>query len=79
MRKTTLLIATLAVSLSCALPRTVGVGGEEGPGNKTVSAKEEPVTLIAADGTVCVVTGDKFNRVKTGDRVWCNWRPYGSG
>ncbi len=79
MRKVPLLIATLAVSLSCALPRTVQVGGEEGPGSKTVSAKEEPATLIAADGTVCLVTASRFNRVKTGDRVWCNWRPYGSG
>lgn len=79
MRKTALLLATLAVSLSCALPRTVQVGGEEGPGSKTVSAKEEPATLIAVDGTICVVTPGRFNKVKTGDRVWCSWRPYGGG
>lgn len=53
------------------------VGGEDGPGSKTVAAKEEPATLIAPDGTMCIVTAGKFNEIKVGDRVWCSWRPYG--
>lgn len=77
--KKILLIAIIAVASSCALPQKLQLGGESGPGNKTVTAKEEPATLVAVDGTQCLVTPARFDRVKTGDRVWCNWMPRGAG
>ena len=52
-------------------------GGGGGPGYKTVSAKEEPMTLVALDGTLCTVTPAKYNKVKIGDRVVCGWRSPG--
>ena len=74
-----LMIALLAVSVSsCALTNRLQLGGDGGgPGRKTVSAKEEPLTLVALDGTECTVTSAKFNRTKIGDMVWCAWRSRG--
>ncbi|HUG39402.1 MAG TPA: hypothetical protein VMM12_02900 [Longimicrobiales bacterium] len=72
-----LAMALLAFSLTgCGLDNRFQLGGV-GPGGKTVSAKEEPITLVAVDGTVCQVTPAKFHRVKRGDRVWCGWRNRG--
>jgi hypothetical protein len=70
-------LAIVLVCSSCSTPHRVQLGGESGIGNKTVSAKVEPGTLVAVDGTICTVPAGKFHRTKSGDRVWCNWRPGG--
>lgn len=41
---------------------------------KTVSAKEEPGTLIAADRTRCVVPAERFREVALGEKVTCGWQ-----
>ena len=42
-------------------------------GRRQVVAKEAPETLVAARGERCAVDREKFERVRTGDRVWCMW------
>ena len=42
-------------------------------GRRQVVAKEAPETLVAARGERCTVDREKFERVRTGDRVWCMW------
>lgn len=41
---------------------------------KTVTSKSEPATLVAYDGTRCVVTAQKFRETVTGEKVWCVWQ-----
>jgi hypothetical protein len=41
---------------------------------KRVAGKESPVTLIAEDGTKCVVTEDRYRETRVGDEAWCVWR-----
>ena len=41
---------------------------------KTVSAKEDPATLVASDRTSCTVPEKKFRETTIGSKVWCNWR-----
>jgi hypothetical protein len=41
---------------------------------KPVAGKEPPTTLIAEDGTKCVVTEDRYRETKVGDEAWCVWR-----
>ena len=74
-----LLIAALAVALGACFPgnRIQWGGGDNRPGLKTVQAKEEPITLVAVDGTRCQVSTAKFQETKIGDRVWCGWRDFG--
>ena len=40
---------------------------------KAVAAKEPPARLLAADGTSCAVSEERFARVAVGDVVWCVW------
>jgi len=40
---------------------------------KVVPAKQEPSTLIAFDGTRCVVTANRFRETVIGEKVWCAW------
>ena len=40
---------------------------------KAVVTKEEPLSLIAADGSRCLVGEDKYAHTDIGDRVWCVW------
>jgi hypothetical protein len=49
-----------------------------GPQRKTVAAKEPPSRLVAVDGTVCTVSGDKFESVKVDEKVWCGWEHRGT-
>ena len=42
---------------------------------KTVTAKQEPATIIAFDGSVCVVTEGRFRETVIGEKVWCVWSP----
>jgi hypothetical protein len=41
---------------------------------KRVAGMEAPSTLIATDGTRCVVTAERFASIQSGERVWCMWR-----
>lgn len=40
---------------------------------KPVSAKRDPVYLIAVDGTECTVPKKRFDKIKVGDNVFCVW------
>jgi hypothetical protein len=40
---------------------------------KRVAGKSAPSDLVADDGTRCVVSAEKFEKTKPGDRVWCRW------
>jgi hypothetical protein len=40
---------------------------------KAVLTKEKPTSLIAADGSRCLVGEDRFADIRVGDRVWCVW------
>ena len=40
---------------------------------KAVVTKEAPTSLIAADGSRCLVGEDKYAHTDLGDRVWCVW------
>jgi hypothetical protein len=53
--------------------------GAKGPQRKTVAAKEPPGTLVAVDGTICIVPSNRFESVKVNDKVWCAWRPRWDG
>ena len=41
---------------------------------KPVAGKEPPTTLVAEDGTKCVVTESRYRDTKVGDEAWCVWR-----
>ena len=72
-------LALAALLPGCALlPQKVQLGGgSTGWGYKTVRGHEEPNMLVAADGTLCPVTPDKYTRTKDGDRTWCSWQRRG--
>jgi hypothetical protein len=38
-----------------------------------VASKENPTSLIADDGSRCLVTSGKYASTDLGDRVWCMW------
>jgi hypothetical protein len=40
---------------------------------KAVLTKEAPLSLIASDGSRCLVGEDKYSHTDVGDRVWCVW------
>lgn len=74
-----ILLIMLAAGLlgACSmLPGWLQAGPKSGLGEKTVSAKEAPATLVALDGTLCTAPW-KYDRVKPGDRVFCHWRVRG--
>jgi hypothetical protein len=43
------------------------------PDRRPVVMKEAPVSLIASDGSRCLVGEKKFANTEIGDRVWCVW------
>ena len=43
------------------------------PDRKAVVLKEGPTSLIASDGSRCLVGEKKFSHTEIGDRVWCVW------
>lgn len=76
--KKLVVLTTIALLSGCSLPQRVKLGGSDGPGNKVVTAKEAPATLVAVDGTICHVTAGRFERISTGDRAWCGWQKRGA-
>ena len=41
---------------------------------KRVSEKQEPATLLSADGYRCTVNPSRFEDAKVGESVWCAWQ-----
>ena len=78
----TALALTVASAAGCAPGGVmVGAGGigvtntRTGPGTKQIVAKRPPSLLLAADGTGCDVSPDRFRDTKSGDLVDCpDWR-----
>lgn len=61
------------------LPGRAGRGGAvTGLADKPVASKEPPTSLIAVDGTRCLVTEEKYRNTTVGQRVWCYWSQDGS-
>jgi hypothetical protein len=42
--------------------------------SKRVSSKEAPATLVAEDGSRCIVTEGQYRDTRVGDTAWCAWR-----
>ena len=57
-----------------------GVPGPEGGARTTgllrkrVTAKQEPNLLVAADGTSCPVTAERYREINVGDHEGCVWQ-----
>ena len=49
-------------------------GSGTGLARKAVHGKQDPVTLVAADGTRCPVTEKRYRETAIGEVVWCQWR-----
>ena len=45
----------------------------QGFGLKKVTGREEPLRLIARDGTVCAASKKKYESTVLGTSTWCNW------
>jgi hypothetical protein len=75
------LILTLAscIQLGGGAPAS-GVPGPEGGApqrgllRKRVTAKQEPNLLLAADGTSCAVTAERYREINVGDHEGCVWQ-----
>jgi hypothetical protein len=50
---------------------------QEGLFWKQVFDKSPPAYLIAVDRTVCTVSAERFNQVRVGQRVLCDWKSNG--
>ncbi|MCC6929647.1 MAG: hypothetical protein IT359_11710 [Gemmatimonadaceae bacterium] len=75
----TLLLLAPALGGCMMLPGRAGRGGAvTGLAEKPVASKEAPTSLIAVDGTRCLVTEEKYRNTAVGDRVWCYWTQDGS-
>ena len=68
--RTVALAAAIATLASC---RTLGTGDQGRLGNRLVTDKQAPSTLISGSAS-CTVDAEKFDRTKIGDRTWCNWQ-----
>lgn len=81
-----LLIGTFTLG-SCVLPggsvvrpmpgtpgAVVSSGPSRGLARKRVATKQEPHTLVAEDGTSCLVSADRFRDVSVGDAELCVWQ-----
>lgn len=76
--RTILWIMALCVACGCATDPGTRRGEGYRIGSKMVAGKEAPATLYAEDGSHCLVTPGRFERVRIGDRVWCNWEVRGA-
>ena len=47
---------------------------EGGVSAKRVSGKEPPTTLIAVDGTRCIVSEERYRATRIGENALCVWR-----
>ena len=67
------LTAALVVGAGACAASVHNDGGTRTIGRRQVVAKEAPETLVATRGERCTVDREKFEKVRTGDRVWCMW------
>lgn len=66
--------ALLLCAACFPLPGQRGIGAKTvGLTDKPVSAKEAPNSFLAADGTRCLVSEQKFRDTPEGTKVWCFW------
>ena len=68
--------AAVVLMLSGCLPFHLWPGNKHHdpvPDRKSVVLKEDPTSLIASDGSRCLVGEKKFAHTEIGDRVWCVW------
>jgi hypothetical protein len=49
-------------------------GARAGFWRKPVAGHEAPTTLVALDGSRCMVTAKRFEETAPGEKVWCNWQ-----
>ncbi len=69
-------LAAVAVLLSGCLPSHLWQRErhrDPAMDRKVVVSKEKPISLIAADGSRCLVTEGKYSGTALGDHVWCMW------
>jgi hypothetical protein len=52
---------------------TGGTTGNAVLGQKVVHGKQDPATLIAVDGSKCIVPEKRFREVVVGEKVVCGW------
>lgn len=41
---------------------------------KTVAGKEPPNMLVATDGSICIVSEERFEKTEVGMKALCAWR-----
>jgi hypothetical protein len=58
---------------STSTPSRSRTGATEGFGRKNVVGKQEPLRLVARDGTTCIVSKKKYDSTILGRSVWCTW------
>jgi hypothetical protein len=64
MRRTIVLAAALAMMLAGCIHMA----------GKTVARKDPPNILIADDGSMCVVSTDRWEKTEVGMKALCGWR-----
>lgn len=52
----------------------VGIGATRGWAIKEVVQKSPPRTLLARDGTICMVEESRYEETRIGAQVQCDWR-----
>jgi hypothetical protein len=70
-------MGSVLVQVSCVslpLPNRLSGGPDQAVGWKLVVDKREPNFLLASDRTECEVTRERFDGVKEGESVFCQWR-----
>lgn len=81
MRKLIILAATCVVS-GCARPDqghtwlggiAISAGPQPGYAIKRVIEKQNPLTLVGDDGSLCRTSRERFNRTKEGAWIACVW------
>lgn len=80
MRVLTLIISCLMAA--CARPDyaearpdflLIAAGAQPGYGIKPVVRKENPITLVADDGSVCRTSAERFADITVGKWIACAW------
>ena len=62
------------VSIVTALMLAVLLGGCAHIVGKTVASKSAPNTLIANDGSICIVSQERFEKTEVGMKALCAWK-----
>ena len=57
-----------ALALAILLTSCIHISG------KVVAGKETPNVLVAEDGSICVVSKERFEKTEIGMKALCGWR-----